>query len=116
MSDPHNSASPLTAEDIKALRKATTICLRYNGYNAQIEAINRKFGETNETRREMRTNHKATVYAGLDGSTYSHEMREAFAYISSAQYSPHWLTIASLLKPGDVLRLVWVAGGRSTWA
>ena len=41
---------------------------------------------------------------------------QCFAMIDSAQYTPEWRTLVSLLKVGDAIRLVWICNAWRTFA
>lgn len=114
--------TPLTAQDIKALRTAETVVFRHYKGDATIEASlrdhmdggrvytaeqQRLFPVTpgvDERQRVLTVNGLITYYDDTTRRTTGPEAT-AFEMIHSAQYSQTWQTIASMLKVGDVLTI-----------
>ena len=129
--------APLTAEDVKALKKAEKIIFRYYQGNATIEASldGSRFSGESDTR--IFTAAQQMIYPRTDGSMNADRVRiihveggvsaytvhsslrrggegsQAFAWFPSAQYSDRWWTISSLLRVGDTLSLAFEADGYS---
>lgn len=93
------ATTALTACALKALRTADTVAFRTEGDTHQIVCTKRA-AHTNNSPWE----HEAQYY---EIPTQGVNAESAFFCLLYAKYAPQWLTIASLLKVGDVLSLRW---------
>ena len=109
----------LSALDVGALRKADTVSFLHHGGDVTfIDATKRaKQTESDPFARDM--THRVDVpsrftdYEKAETAQWNRKYK-CFAYISSAQYDPAWMTTASLLRAGDQLVLHWQRGGWTT--
>lgn len=114
----------LTADDVKALRRAETVVFRLRNGRYTIEAgigwmteartytaaEQRIFPDlstgSSERERVIETFGAIQPYGS---GTYTARYSTGFAMINSAQFTQTWITIASLLRAGDVLSLRFLA-------
>lgn len=114
----------LTADDVKALRQAEKVVFRMTQGQATIEAglgdmlaepraytgaQRRVFPElsTGSSDRERTIEVSGSVRGSVEGGFDSLAAHTGFAMLHTAQYTPTWTTIASLLRVGDALMLVF---------
>lgn len=107
----------LSRDHIKFIRSADTISFHWNTeafpYGSNIESDYSGFKYSGI----MRVTNKFKAELSLDvamrfrmyGPNSHQTPNKCFAWIGSAQFTESWKTIASLLKPGDVLVCEWVA-------
>jgi hypothetical protein len=105
----------LSADDIKALRQADTICFdQLKDQVGQIRAIkrgrrgDRDLFRTQDAERVIPC--KSRVWASLREGVTQNDLT-AFEYCGSAKYDSAIQTILGLLKPGDEVELEWRTGG-----
>ena len=124
----------LTAEDVKAIRAADTVAFRIHEGRTTLEAsLDRGWSEepriytANQQRLFpmpdealgglLRVIDVAGSVRGYndegDRALYHFDTIKAFEMIHSAKYSEVWQSIASLLRAGDKVRLVFDADGHS---
>lgn len=105
------TALPITAEQLKLIRKATTVVFRTMHGRSKLEASVAKYGETDSAiRTEVTCNHRLDYYpVGSGDYSYGREIESAFHMEHSAQQSQEWLTIAGFMRAADELELLWVA-------
>jgi hypothetical protein len=135
--------TPLTADDVASLRKADSVTFHYfrgagvirthlrGGYAAPRRIFTarqqRMFPDTDSysADRKREINVITTMHGYEDGGItgwrlgddYSGDCNpSAFHMEHSGQYSPAWLTIATLIHAGDVLHLVWTADNNTGYA
>lgn len=114
---------------IAALRKADTISFHHNDGKSYIVATKRKERTerdpfADDVRVNIRCKWSLVNYESNDpndahASAFSApaipgDKFKAFEMLHSPSHTDHWQTTASLLKPGDVLTLKWVRGGKTT--
>lgn len=118
---------PLEKIDLDALRRADSISFHYRADNRgshfpeskdYICATKRpQPDKAFETERQhfIACEHEEHVYRAESdlGGNYEVELESGFDMIHSAEFDHDWRTIAGLLRRGDILRLVWCAGGAS---
>jgi hypothetical protein len=104
--------------DIQAMKLADTVSFhRVNGKNT-IVATKRvpkpKAFEDTERRHEIEVDGHVDHFRGdgeyalpYDTIEHIHKFASCFDMIHSSQYSDEWQTIVSILRPGDVISLVW---------
>lgn len=98
----------LSAMDIKALRNADHICFSHNDGKGKIRAIKVLKKPTPwEKERDYPIEVNSEFYGSMFHSTSNFDLIKAFYMIHHAPYDKVWLTIASILKPNDVLKLAW---------
>lgn len=96
--------------DVSALRKANDICFHHRGGEHYIRCLFRPSEDTPyETERRIDVEGRIRAY-DQDVPT---DRRDAFHMLHGSRMNPVWTTIASLLRGGDELVLVWVAGNDS---
>lgn len=119
MTTTDTTTAPLTMQDVTALKQAEVVVFRYYRQVATIEASlrghltqpriftaaqQRLFPEVNEYERKHTIPVDGLVtYYDDDSRRTAGPEASAFSMFHSANYSHIWVTIASLLKPGDVL-------------
>ena len=104
----------LTADDIKSLRAADTVSFFHRDGEASIVAAKRYednvFGYA-ETSRTIHPNASRvtnyTEYAANESEQAAKLGYRCFYYLSAAQMSATWRTIAELIRLGDVINLLW---------
>lgn len=120
----------LTADDVAALRVATSVCFHRNDGRSYIRAYLRPPSDPpvfsrrqqllfpgteampGERHREIATTNGMYGYTDTDGTwrvDSDDRTPSAFYMIHSARYNATWPTIASLLSAGEVLHLAWIA-------
>lgn len=105
----------LTAEDIKSLRTAGTLCFDWNrrAGTAGIRAIKECSGQDDYTYK-VPTGSRLTDYAtDRWGGTDTSDLNTGYVYKGSVRFCERTQTWLGLLKPGDKLTLLWVANGNS---
>lgn len=114
--DVANETHPLTADELKALRKATGISFHYRDGKAFVGAtIEHDPGDgfgRREIRREIPAQFKATIYE-RDLSSGRTEPTSCFWSLISARVTPEWATLKSMLRTDDELILHWTGANNS---
>ena len=123
---PEDRPAPLDKVQIAALRKADAISFHhYQGksYIAATKRVERTVAQpfADDVRIDIPCGWRLTNYdpndSGLGGPAIEGDKFVAFDMIHTAQYEDGiWQTVASLLKPGDVLTLHWTRNGGTTQA
>jgi hypothetical protein len=131
---------PLTADDITALRKADSVTFHYfrgEGYirahlrggfyaTARVYTARQQrlfpIADSYSADRERRIDVHTSMHGyGTDSNHGWHLDRgadsnpEAFYMEHSGQYSPVWMTIANLMRAGDIIRLYWTADNNTQY-
>lgn len=104
----------LTKEELKALRTAGDVVLRYHEGVGTLEANKRFDPKDGFGPRELKATVAVETIFSLfadDGNGVDHDVqcRSAFAMVHSSGYSEEWQTIAHALRAGDMLTLHWIA-------
>ena len=99
------ASTPLTREQVKAIKEATTVVFRHGAGGGVMELTKETKDKTYGTPYEVRL--EIPVTSVIVGKTAP--MKEAVAVLTSAQYNNVWRSVASLLKPDDKIKLEFQA-------
>lgn len=98
----------LTKKDLTILRKAAGVSFHhlYGRSSIKVELVGKKAGVTVKGEYDIQTG--AEFWGGFQGSMSEQDLREgATCFASVMRTDECWQTIVSLLRPDDVLTLVW---------
>ncbi len=115
MSESTTMTAGLSAQDVKALRQADTVCFYYDNTRGVVvsQAVGCKRVKNAGPYEERERRHEVNVRGVVSGTgvSYGAEGYRCFQMIHCAQSSETWRTVVSCLKAGDVLTLRWSADG-----
>jgi hypothetical protein len=117
----------LDAIELAALRKANTVSFHHlapddTGYvprsfirasKRMEQSASNPFGPT-EVSVEIPVDWRLADYSRGEKVPYGTGEFRAFHMIGSCQFHEEWMTVVSLLRVGDILRLLWSRGGFTT--
>lgn len=104
----------LTADDIRALKQATTLCFDWNRRlgTAGIRAIREIDGQDDYTHR-IPCASSLTDYGNGTFEKYDSDRYSGFVMIGAAHFNDHARAIVALVRKGDKLSLKWVANNNT---
>lgn len=98
-----DATSGLSADDIRALKLATSVCFDHDEYGTgQIRAYRENRGQAQVFSETGRGERVIRVSSRMDKGQHT-----GYVHIGASQFSEHWQTVAHLLQAGDRVTLVW---------
>lgn len=106
----------ITKEHARLMNKAEVVSFHFHDEGAYMRLSSRNWaGDGGKMKWEVEIPCLNTVEVfGRDaGRVHEHPFNTAYASFLSARFEPSWITIASLIKAGDVLEFHWIVGNNS---